>query len=151
MSSPPLPSVWRTKVLLVSCNLIPVRISQDENVDMTLHDPGRLLRAGLPSCEKFWSFVIDLNVNAGVLGTLPADVLVRSDIDAPASRVGVARLLPARVVGSLIVIAIVVSGFIVTPVLRRGPSAALHVRRQIAIGIRTARSQSVAIGCAVCI
>src|SRR5438105_4827517 len=120
---------------------------------MALHDPRCLLRARLSSCEKFWSFVVDLDVNAGVLGTLPTDVLVRSDIDASTSGVVVARLLPARVrvVGSLVVIAIVVSGFIVTPVLRRGPSAALHVRRQIAIGIRTARSQSVAIGCAVCI
>src|SRR5438552_2969048 len=105
---------------------------------MTLRDPGCLQGSRLPCSEEFWSFIVDLNINGGIVGALPADVLVRSDIDASSPRVVVARLLASSVIGSLSLIAVVVASLIVLAVLGAGPPATLHIKRHIAIKVRAA-------------
>ena len=109
---------------MVSGDFISVRVLQNENVKVTWRHPRRQLSPGLPCSKELSLPIVHLNVNPGVCRPSPADIVVRSNLDA--------SVLWPIVPGSSVKTA-GVSGLVVAKLLAAGPAIASHIAIQVAI------------------
>src|SRR4030095_3223708 len=128
------------EVALVSCDFVPVRVLQNEKVQMTRHHPRRQLSSGRSPSKELSRIVVHLNMNLSVCRSLPADVVVRSDPDAS---------VPLLSAAGGFVVAAAISCLVVAELLAAGPAGASPIAAHIAIGIRASIHQAVLISGAV--
>src|SRR5439155_14474762 len=116
------------RVQSIPSKLIPIHVPEHEQINVAGLDPRRGLRTGRRLGKQPTGLVVDLDVNARLCGSLPADVVVAPDMNTRPA-------VTAATIIQLTIVSVIVSRLIVRSVARACPAIGSGIARKIAVRI----------------